>query len=431
MKKQYFANVNETLYSETLPNGLKVFILPKPEYVETCAAFATQFGSFDSTKFVKTTHGFRKAEDGIAHFLEHRMFDNARGQVFDLFSELGAISNAFTSYDKTVYYYVTSDQWQPSLKLLMDFVQDFRVSEESVTKEKDIIIQELRMYRDMPDFRLYRGLLENMYSVHPIRVDVGGTEESVRATDRELLVSCHQTFYHPQNMILVIVGNVDPEEAMAIIRKNQEEKQFADPLVYDERQASENLEIPNSFGKAEMDVNMPKIALGFKLPPISQELSSFELNKRLVAYDMYTTLLFDRSGPYYQKWLASGLMSPSLDASHVHGKGYNGMVIMVDSPQPDVMVDELVKAIQNTPLQDLKEAFDIQRRSEIGTVLRALNRPDRETMNFINNLIQGTSIFDDIQCLEALTMNDIVAVSEEVKKAAMTQFRIESNTAHD
>ena len=186
MKTHNYPELNEIVIEEQLDNGLTVFLIPKPEFTEISGYFATRFGGVDSDKLLLTDKGWQQALPGVAHFLEHRMFDAPQGQVFDLFSALGAQSNAYTSYENTVYYFTATDHSLENVTLLLDFVQGFRVSADKVENEKDIIIQELRMYADMPEQQLYRGLIENMYANHPYRIDIGGTEESVRATTKEL-----------------------------------------------------------------------------------------------------------------------------------------------------------------------------------------------------------------------------------------------------
>lgn len=226
MEQIHYDRLQETIYHEVMDNGLQVYVLPKPTFKKTYATFATKYGSVDNHFHVaggeETT-----VPDGIAHFLEHKMFEEPEGDIFATFASNGASANAFTSFDQTVYLFSATENIETNLSTLVDFVQRPYFTDENVEKEKGIIGQEINMYADNPDWRVYFGLIEAMYSKHPVRIDIAGTVESISTITKETLYTCYNAFYHPSNMLLFVVGGVDPEKVFSLIRANQKVKPTA------------------------------------------------------------------------------------------------------------------------------------------------------------------------------------------------------------
>ena len=224
MNKEYFQQLDETLYKETLPNGLDVYILPKKGFSKTFVTFTTNYGSIDREFIPLGKDEPVVVPDGIAHFLEHKMFEKEEGDVFQKFSEKGASANAFTSFTRTAYLFSSTDHVLDNTKTLLDFVQQPYFTEQTVEKEKGIIGQEITMYDDQPDWRLYFGTIENMYKEHPVKIDIAGTIETISHITAEHLYECYNTFYHPSNMVLFVVGAVNPEEMMNFIKADKQRK---------------------------------------------------------------------------------------------------------------------------------------------------------------------------------------------------------------
>lgn len=220
MKEIVFEQLNEKLYHETLANGLEVYILPKQGFNKTYATFTTKYGSIDN-HFIPLDGGEPlKVPDGIAHFLEHKMFEDEDGDVFQLFSKQGASANAFTSFTRTAYLFSSTSEVDKNLETLLDFVQHPYFTEKSVEKEKGIIGQEITMYDDNPDWRVYFGIIENMYENHPVRIDIAGTVELIDKITKDLLYKCYETFYHPKNMVLFVIGSLQPDEIIKLVKTN-------------------------------------------------------------------------------------------------------------------------------------------------------------------------------------------------------------------
>ena len=228
MEKIYFDTLKETLYHEKMDNGLEVYLLPKQGFEKTYGLFSTKFGAIDTTFVPLNGNEMIKVEDGIAHFLEHKMFDMNGTDASDEFAKLGASTNAFTSSSRTAYLFSTTSNEYPCIELLLDFVQRLDITPESVEKEKGIIGQEIKMYDDDPDWRVYFGSIQNLYNNHPVAIDIAGTVETVNRTDKTMLETCYNTFYHPSNMMLFVVGNINADTAINVIRENQAKKNFDD-----------------------------------------------------------------------------------------------------------------------------------------------------------------------------------------------------------
>ncbi|MER1935456.1 MAG: pitrilysin family protein, partial [Priestia megaterium] len=226
MEKIEFSQLQEQLYHEKMDNGLQVYILPKPEFNKTFATFTTNYGSIDNQFVPLNENEMTKVPDGIAHFLEHKLFEKEDGDVFQQFSKQGASANAFTSFTRTAYLFSCTSNFEENLETLVDFVQEPYFSEKTVEKEKGIIGQEITMYDDNPDWRLYFGTIQNMYKNHPVKIDIAGTIESISHINKDLLYTCYETFYHPSNMLLFIVGPVDAEKVMKQVRDNQQKKDY-------------------------------------------------------------------------------------------------------------------------------------------------------------------------------------------------------------
>lgn len=206
--------LQETLYRETMENGLQVYVLPKPGFQKTYATFSTKYGSIDNHFRVEGQEDIA-VPDGIAHFLEHKMFEEPEGDIFATFASQGASANAFTSFDQTVYLFSATENIPANLETLVNFVQHPYFTDQNVEKEKGIIGQEIGMYRDNPDWRVYFGLIEAMYKVHPVHIDIAGTVESIGTITKETLYTCYNAFYHPSNMLLFVVGGSIPKKCLS------------------------------------------------------------------------------------------------------------------------------------------------------------------------------------------------------------------------
>ena len=268
MEKIYYQTLKETLFHEELENGLEVYLLPKIGFEKTYGLFSTRFGSIDTTFVPLGQKEMIKVEDGIAHFLEHKMFDMENGDAADEFAKLGASSNAFTSSSRTAYLFSTTTNENDCVELLLDFVQSLNITDESVEKEKGIICQEIKMYDDDPDWRVYFGAIANLYHKHPVKIDIAGTCETVNNTYKDMLELCYQTFYHPHNMMLFVVGNINPEELIGVIKENQNKKHFLSENVIQRLKIEEPTSVAVKEQIDTMQVEMNKLIVSIKINEI-------------------------------------------------------------------------------------------------------------------------------------------------------------------
>lgn len=288
------SEVKETLYFEKLSNGLEVYLLPKNGFSRTYGVFSTRFGSIHNQFKNPNADEWIKVPDGVAHFLEHKMFDKHDCDVMESFSILGANCNAFTSFEQTSYLFSTVENVNDCTELLLDFVQNIELSEESVEKEKGIIAQEIEMYQDNPGWRLFFGAIENLFHNHPVKIDIAGTVPSINLIDKDILMKCYQHFYHPSNMTLFICGGFDPYELMTLIKKNQNSKFF----VQSQRVLTHFDEEPNSIvhlnRKLKMDVIQQKCAFSYKI----DTKSVVDVVCEQLKYEFLLHLLFSKTSKF-------------------------------------------------------------------------------------------------------------------------------------
>ena len=218
MNRTYYSQLDETLYTIRLENGLSVAVVPKKGFTKKLAYFVTDYGSIHTDfSFEGEVH---RVPGGIAHYLEHKLFDMPDGRdVSAEFAAYGAITNAFTSYDMTAYYFSCTEHFDACLQLLLEFVSTPYFTQESVEKEQGIIDQEIGMNADAPDSVVFENLMGAVYRNHPIRVPILGTSDSIREITPELLNLIHRAFYTPSNMLLCVIGDVDPEGVVRLARQ--------------------------------------------------------------------------------------------------------------------------------------------------------------------------------------------------------------------
>lgn len=407
MQTLNYPNVQETLYREVLDNGLEVIVLPKEGFNKTYATFATKYGSVDN-RFSVGNEPPVKVPDGIAHFLEHKMFEEPTGDIFAIFASQGASANAFTSFDRTVYLFSATEQINANLETLINFVQNPYFTDANVEKEKGIIEQEINMYRDNADWRVYFGLIDALYHEHPVHIDIAGTVESIRQIDKETLYRCYETFYHPSNMLLFVVGGVTAEEVFELVRKNQSSKSFkpqGDIKRYFENEPV-SVKIPRKL--TELPVSLPKCMLGFKEKDANLE------GEALLRQEVTTKLMLDAligsSSKLYQQLYESDLISDSFGHEFNSSSGYAFSVIGGDTPDPDELIKQIrlgVEAVLAAGIES--EAFERSKRKKIGGYLRMLNSPESIAGEFTRYRFRDSNLFDLLHLYESCTLEEVNA----------------------
>ncbi|ETI66510.1 EF-P 5-aminopentanol modification-associated protein YfmH [Neobacillus vireti] len=414
MEKITFDQVQEELYHEKMANGLNVYILPKKGFNKTYATFTTKYGSVDNTFVPLGKEEYVKVPDGIAHFLEHKLFEKEDGDVFQQFSRQGASANAFTSFTRTAYLFSSTSDVEKNLETLIDFVQEPYFSEKTVEKEKGIIGQEITMYDDNPDWRLYFGLIQNLYQHHPVKIDIAGTIESISHITKDWLYECYNTFYHPSNMLLFIVGPVDPELYMNQVRENQAKKEYKDMPEIKRQFADEPQGAAEKKQVLQMNVQTPKCLVGIKALHVDQ--TGNEMLKNELTMNVFLDLLFGKSSEHYNQLYNEGLIDETFAYDYTQEQGFGFAMIGGDTSEPDQLAEKLKKMLMEATNSNTFSAEQLERakRKKIGAFLRAINSPEYIANQFTRYAFNEMNLFDVVPTLEKITLDEVQTLATEV-----------------
>ncbi|WP_066252792.1 EF-P 5-aminopentanol modification-associated protein YfmH [Neobacillus drentensis] len=414
MEKISFDQLQEELFHEKLSNGLNVYILPKKGFNKTFATFTTKYGSVDNTFVPLGKNEYVKVPDGIAHFLEHKLFEKEDGDVFQQFSRQGASANAFTSFTRTAYLFSSTSDVEKNLETLIDFVQEPYFSEKTVEKEKGIIGQEITMYDDNADWRLYFGLIQNLYQNHPVKIDIAGTIESISHITKDWLYECYNTFYHPSNMLLFIVGPVDPESFMNQVKENQAKKDYKDMPEIKRKFETEPAQAAEMKQVLEMNVQTSKCLLGIKALHVDQ--TGDELLKNELTMNILLDLLFGKSSENYNQLYNEGLIDETFSFDYTQEQGFGFAMIGGDTGEPDKLAETLAGMLLKAKSKAIfnEEQLERAKRKKIGGFLRAVNSPEYIANQFTRYAFNDMNLFDVVPTLEKITLNDVQSLASEV-----------------
>lgn len=393
--------LNEEYYEINHKSGLKIFVMEKPDYTGAFAMFGTKYGSVDTCFKLKNEADYTVVPEGIAHFLEHKLFESEELDAFQRFEKTGANANAFTSFDKTCYIFQCSDNFDESLEILLDFVKHPYFTEATVQKEQGIIGQEIRMYQDAPDWQVLFNLLRGLYVNNPVRIDIAGTIESIAQINADLLYSCYNTFYNLSNMALAVVGNVTAEQVLEI----------ADKVLKTEEPAEFEQIIPDEPDKAATDyieetlsVDIPKFAFGFK-----QKISSpVRTAKEVVCMDIALDIIAGKTSLLYNRLIANGLINPTFGSEYFIGRGFASPMFSGESRQPEKVRDSVIENIEKLKTDGVSdEDFNISRKRLYGMALRSFNDVEDIAGNIVDSYFNGSDIFEELGIYKTVTKEDV------------------------
>ena len=411
MEVKEFPQLNEKLYYEELPNGLQVYMLPKPGFNKSYATFTTKYGSIDNEFIPLGQQEMKRVPDGIAHFLEHKMFEKEDYDVFEKFSAHSASSNAFTSFTRTCYLFSCTSDLKENLTTLIDFVQSPYFTEQTVEKEKGIIAQEIKMYDDNPDFRAYYGIINNLFKDHPVKIDIAGTVESIQPITADLLYECYQTFYHPSNMLLFVIGNFDVEEMMQLVRDNQVAKDYVKVDAIPRQYPKESDAVVKEESILEMEVGTAKVFLGIKDNVIGRQ--GEDLLKMDLAVDIIFDLIFGSSSAYYEELLQKGYVNDSFSYETNFESSFGFSIVGGDTRNPDELAQSLKQKLESIPNMTFNETeFNRIKNKKVGRFLSALNSVEFIANQFTQYAFNGVHLFSIIDVLESLTVDDLSEISK-------------------
>lgn len=395
MTKIEYPNIGETLYCGELPNGLRIRVVPKPGFNSYYAVFGTCYGG--AMRRFELDGNIIDTPAGVAHFLEHKMFDLPNGDnALNMLSANGADPNAFTSSGCTCYYFRCTTGFEENLKLLLHFVSTPYFTPETVEKEQGIIGQEIRMVEDNPGNVIYYNLLKSLYEHHPIRDDVAGTVESIAEITDRTLYDCHKAFYAPSNMVLCVEGDVDPEDIYRIAAEQLSSERC--PVPHADYGAPEGPLPCVMHVERSMAVSMPHFLIGAKIDDTG-------LRSRITA-GLALKLLAGGSSPFYTRLYTEGILNRDFDASADYSAGTATLFIGGESTDPDRVLRELCDEAAKAEFSD--EYFTRQKRACIGGRLRGLEDFDNVCVNLALDLFDGYCSFDAMAIAEDITKSECI-----------------------
>ncbi len=395
--------LNESMKVVKHKSGLTVYLLKKPDYYKSTAIFATKYGAIDSKWKNPKTGEIVEVPDGIAHFLEHKMFEQEdETNVFAEYAKFGGNANAFTSSNTTAYYFSSTEHFYENLGILLNFVEKPYFTPENVAKEQGIIGQEIRMYDDDPDWCLYFNFLKNLYKNHNIRKDPAGTIESIAKIDAPLLYECYNTFYHPSNMVLVVVGQFEEEKVFEIIDQKIpcQEQQGKIERLYE----TETEEVVKNTVEQVLEVGTPKFMAGGKLLNLPQ--NTYLKNEIVLA--ILLKLLFSKTSDLFTKLYQNGIINENFYPDLEHTRDYCYWCVSGESENPDLVFEEMKTELSNLSDKGVREEeFICAKRSVLGTHVRRYNDPELLSRIIMDYAFQNADLFAYETELENITKEDI------------------------
>lgn len=415
-----YKKYNELFYRYEHPSGLNCIVIPKKGYYKKYATFSTQYGSVDNEFIIPGEDKPTKVPDGIAHFLEHKLFEQKDGSVMDKFAALGSKPNAYTSFNQTVYLFSCTDLFSENFKLLLNFVQNPYITDESVEREKKIIGQEINMYRDDPGWRVNFNLLKALYKHHPVRYDIAGTIDSISEITKETLYQCYKTFYHPSNMIITVVGDVDHikvfeqvENCIQTSEKSPEIKRIF---------PKESSDINKSYIEQNMPVSTPLFYMGLK--DSNFDLESIEMLRYELAIKLLLSMIMGKSSKLYEELYDKGLINSSFEMDFSLEKSYAYSMLGGESKNPEEVQERILKEIKLLKKQGLdEEAFNRLINASKGRFLRQLNSLENISRSFINLYFKGVTMFDYLEVYDKMKFDYITDVFDshfDIKHMALS-----------
>ena len=367
MEQKYYEALGETVFHTVLENGLHIYVDPRPDYSKQFAFFCTHYGGMNM-RFREQGGDWQDTPAGVAHFLEHKMFDTKDGNALQILAANGASPNAFTASSITGYFFSSTQGFEENLKTLLSFVSVPYFTQESVDKEQGIIGQEIRMCEDDPNDEAYYRLLEAMYANHTVRTRVAGTVESISRITADTLYQCHRAFYRPGNMVLCAAGNIDPQRVADIAREVlTAEPSSATPADHGQPELPQ---VRERLTRRTMPVSMPLFALGIKGEPAKKGEG---LRQRLVA-ELVCDVLFSTSAPLYNRLYEQGLLNSSFSSFYASGPGCAMMVAEGESRDPERVRDEVLKEAARLGLEGIDgELWSRLKKAAYGAMVRHLN----------------------------------------------------------
>ena len=405
----YNSKVKETLFKEKLPNGLTVMIIPKKNIQKKYIIWGTHYGSNDNKFIVPGENEPIEVPKGVAHFLEHKMFEQENGlNSLDKLTSIGVSANAYTTNDHTAYLYECTDNFYEALDEFMDYVQHPYFTDQNVEKEKGIIGQEIRMYDDYPEWRVYLNALEAMYHTNPVKLDVTGTIETISHIDKDILYKCYNTFYNPSNMCLVVSGDFEPEKLLEEIKKRLIEKKQNGEIkrIYEQEEES----IVKEKVEQELKISKPLFTIGIKCKPVKQS----EKVRTHIAMQIILNMLLGESSSLYKELYEDGNLFSSPSLSFEFSNDYAHILISESANDPEMIYTKLKNKIKEFKENELdKGNFERIKKMIYGEYIKEYNDVTEISRMFLADFMKGIDSFDYLEEIDGV---DIDFVNEVLKQ---------------
>ena len=404
--------LKEEVYYEKLENGLDVYFMPKHGFTKKYAVLATNYGS-NELEFIPIGEDKKiRVNEGIAHFLEHKMFEQPDGgNAFDKFSKWGANANAFTNFTMTAYLFSATDNFYESLEHLIDYVQTPYFTDENVEKEKGIIEQEIKMYDDDPEWNVYFNTLKALYVNYPVRIDIAGTVDSIYKITKEELYKCYNTFYNPGNMALFVVGDLNKNKVMDVVKKVNH---------YDVEKLSTKIEKfypeePDNVNQKEIvatfPVSMPMFNIAFKDNNVG--IKGNELLRKEIVTEILTDMIFKRGSKLFEDLYMKGLINDNFGGGFSSQIDYGFTILGGDSKDPRKVKEIILDYIEKYKIEGLaKKEFERTKKKKIGNFLKYFDSVNFIANNFITYKFKDINLLDYLDVLKDVTFEEI---SERLK----------------
>ena len=405
----YNSKVKETLFKEKLPNGLTVMIIPKKNIQKKYIIWGTHYGSNDNKFIVPGENEPIEVPKGVAHFLEHKMFEQENGlNSLDKLTSIGVSANAYTTNDHTAYLYECTDNFYEALDEFMDYVQHPYFTDQNVEKEQGIIGQEIRMYDDYPEWRVYLNALEAMYHTNPVKLDVTGTIETISHIDKDILYKCYNTFYNPSNMCLVVSGDFEPEKLLEEIKKRLIEKKQNGEIkrIYEQEEES----IVKEKVEQELKISKPLFTIGIKCKPVTQN----EKVRTHIAMQIILNMLLGESSSLYKELYEDGNLFSSPSLSFEFSNDYAHILISESANDPEMVYTKFKNKIKEFKENKLdKSNYDRIKKMIYGEYIKEYNDVTEISRMFLSDFMKGIDSFDYLEEIDGV---DLDFVSQVLKQ---------------
>lgn len=401
----------DKVYQYTLDSGLNVYILPKKNINKKLCMYGTKYGSNNNSVYIDDKE--KLVPEGIAHFLEHKLFDQENEDIMQLFSNLGIEPNAYTTYDHTVYYFETTEDIEKPLNLLIRMVNTPYFTENSVKKEKGIIAQEINMYKDKPEYQAMISVVKNLYINNPVRNDITGTIESISKIRKEDLYNLYNYYYSLKNMFLIVIGNVNKEDIINNIEENFKnidrntnniiKNELLDSEVYDKVNKSEEIIIS--------DINIPRISIGFKFKKNSGE-ENIKIN---LAIELIGEIFFGRLSNFYHDNYNEGIIDDHINFIHESGNNFSYINILALTQKEDKLKETIINYIEDIKNINISDSLlDTFKRKIIGNMIYDTEDFDNTSYEIIKSIINNTNIYQETKLINEITPSYIKKVIKNI-----------------